>query len=440
MKDMRNYIFIFCSLLSYAGLGQDILTVEEAIAQGLQNNFDIKIARVGEEVSVNDATVGNAGLLPSLNLQGQKSWATQDVTQVFLDGRENTRDGASSQNLNGSLNLTWTLFDGLGMFYTLDRLNVIKESGAINTKIIMENTVADLLTAYFTVVLENERLKVLDNTIQLSERRTEIAKNKYEIGKSSKVEYLAAQVDQNSDATLRLQVIERLNNAKIDLNRLMARELDAEFEVVEMIEFNGDLNLGELLNSANVKNPNLLLAQREMNSTYLQLQEVRAERYPSIDFNTGYTYNKSTSEAGFLQSNQQNGYNYGFTARMNLFDGFNTNRRAQNAKLAVQIRELDIQNQTLNIESDISKVFTSYRNSLNLIEIETRNLEVALENEEIALERYRLGNSTALELREAQTNAVEAESRLLNARYSTKISEVELLRLSGSLLQPQVRE
>lgn len=437
MTNMSKYIFIFCLLSGFIGYGQELLTVEEAIAQGLQNNFDIKIARVGEEVAVNDATLGNAGILPMIDLQGQKSWASQDVTQVFLDGRENTRDGARSQNLNGSVNFTWTLFDGLGMFYTLDRLNVIREAGTINTKIIMENTVADLLTAYYTVVLENERLKVLDNTLQLSERRTEIARNKYEIGKSSKVEYLAAQVDQNADATLRLQVIERLNNAKIDLNRLMARALDAEFEVVDIIEVNGQLELSDLLNSANVKNPNLLLAQRNMNASYLQLQEIRAERYPSINFNTGYTYNKSTSEAGFLQSNQQNGYNYGFTARVNLFDGFNTNRRTQNARLAVQMNELDIKNQTLTIESDISKVFTSYRNSLNLIEIESRNLEVALENEEIALERYRLGNSTALELREAQTNAVEVESRLLNARYSTKISEVELLRLTGSLLQPQ---
>ena len=102
--------------------------------------------------------------------------------------------------------------------------------------------------------------------------------------------------------------------------------------------------------------------------------------------------------------------------------------------------QYEIKNQTLNIESDISKVFTSYQNSLNLIDLETQNLDVALENEEIALERYRLGNSTALELREAQTNAVEVESRLLNARYSTKISEIELLRLSGSLIQPTASE
>ncbi len=430
---------LFLSLLlgfSSSSIAQEILTVEDAISQGLQNNFDIKIARVGEEIGINDATLGNAGLLPTVDLQGQQRWASQNVNQRFISRSDTTINGARSQNLNGSINFTWTLFDGLGMFYSLDRLNVTKEAGAINTKITMENTIADLLTTYYTVVLENGRLKVLDNTIQLSERRTEIAKNKYEVGKSSKVEYLAAQVDQNADATLRLQVIERLNNAKIDLNRLMARSLDAEFEVVDIIDINGTFALEDLLNAANIKNPNLLLAQRQMNASYLELQEIRAERYPSIDFNTGYTYNKSTSDAGFLLSNRQNGYNYGFTARMNLFDGFNTNRRAQNARLAVQISELEIKNQTLNIESDISKVFTSYQNSLNLIDLETQNLEVALENEEIALERYRLGNSTALELREAQTNAVEVESRLLNARYSTKISEIELLRLSGSILQP----
>ncbi|MEM8893847.1 MAG: TolC family protein [Bacteroidota bacterium] len=437
MKAIPFFISIF---FASSILAQEVLTVEDAIRQGLLNNYDIKIARVSEEIGINDATIGNAGLLPTVDLQGQQNWASQNVNQQFFNGNENIRDGARSQNLNGSANFTWTLFNGLGMFYTLDRLNVLREANAFNTKVTMENAIADLLTAYYTVVLENERLKVLDNTIQLSERRTEIAKNKYDVGKSSKVEYLAAQVDQNADITLRLQVIERLNNAKIDLNRLMARDLNSQFEVSNLIDINGEFQLEALLNSANLKNASLLLAQRNLNANYLQIQEIRAERYPRIDFFSSYTYSKSTSEAGFLESNRQDGYNYGFRATVNVFDGFNTNRRSQNAKLSAQIGELEIKNQTLNIDSDISKVFTSYRNSLNLIDLESQNLDVALENEEIALERYRLGNSTALELREAQTNAVEVESRLLNARYSTKISEIELLRLSGSLIQPAASE
>jgi outer membrane protein TolC len=76
----------------------------------------------------------------------------------------------------------------------------------------------------------------------------------------------------------------------------------------------------------------------------------------------------------------------------------------------------------------------NYQNSIDLITLERENLGVARENAEIALERYRLGNSNALELREAQRNAVEAETRMIDAIYNTKIAEIELMRLSGQVV------
>lgn len=417
---------------------QEALTLEQAIATALENNYSIKISKVGQDIAANNAHPGNAGFMPSVEILAGKSWSSQDVRQLFLNGNVNERDNAKSENFNSSGNLNWTLFDGLGMFYTLDRLNFEKEAGSINTKINMENVIANVLVAYYTVMLENERLKVLTNSISLSEKRVEIAKNKYEVGKASKLEYLAAQVDNNTDKTLLLLEEELYQNAKIDLNRLMGRSLMADFVVDGGIDINTQLVLGELLSTANVQNPSLLLAQRNMNIAYMQLQEIRAERYPNIGFNTTYAFNTSSSEAGFLATNRQTGFTYGFTARMNVFNGFSTTRRAQNAKLLHQSSELQIKDLTQSIESDIIKTFTSYQNNINLVKLEEQNLDVARENEMIAMERYRLGNTTAIELREAQINLVEAESRLINARYRTKVSEIELLRLSGNILRPSL--
>ena len=433
---MKYPLFLIAFILSFGLTAQETLTLEDALTLALENNYAIKIARKNQEINTNNDDLGNAGFMPSLILDARKNWSSESVNQVFLNGNTNERDGAASENFNATATLQWTLFDGVGMFYTLDRLGMEKEVGAINTKIAVENSIAQLLNAYYTIVLVKERLEVLNNSILLSERRKEIAKNKYEVGKASKLEYLAAQVDYNTDKTLVLQEEESLNNAKIDLNLLLGRAPSIQFEVFDEIDFSRNLRLDELMSTATIKNPNLLLAQRNKNIAYLQSQEIRAERFPQIDFLTNYTYNTSSSEAGFLASNQRNGYTYGFAATMNIFNGGNTNRRAQNAKINMQATELQIDQLTLEIESNISKVYTSYLNNLNLIDIEEENLEVAKENEEIALERYRLGNTTALELREAQVNLVEAESRLLDARYRTKLSEIELLRLSGNLLNP----
>jgi outer membrane protein TolC len=445
--DTNNWLtktkYWFCAgflLLSTSTVAQELLTIENAISTALQNNYNIKISKLSQEVAANNAEFMNAGFMPSVDLQFNKNWSNQNVKQEFLDGRLNTRDGAKSQNFGSSANLSWTLFDGLGMFYQLDRLENLQNASVLATKVSIENVLADVLVAYYTVTLQNERLLVLKNSIVLSEKRVEIAKNKYEVGKASKIEFLAAQVDFNTDQTQLLQEDELYKNAKVDLNRLLGRSLSVDFSPTESIEIINYLQLEELLNTANVQNPNLLLAQRNMNIAYLQTQQIRAERYPVINFNSGYSFNTASSEAGFLASNRQNGYNYGFTARINVFDGFSINRRTQNAKLNVQQSELQIKDLTQSIESDIIKTFTSYQNNINLIALEKQNLDVAKENEEIALERYRLGNTTSLELREAQINLVQAQSRLLNAQYRTKISEIELLRLSGNILRASERE
>jgi outer membrane protein TolC len=427
-------------VLSTITSAQELLTLENAISTALQNNYDIKITKLGQEVAANNADFMNAGFMPTVDLQFNKNWSTQNVKQTFLDGRLNTRDGAKSQNFGSSANLNWTLFDGLGMFYQLDRLENEQNASVLTTKVSMENVIANVLVAYYTVTLQNERLLVLKNSIVLSEKRVEIAKNKYEVGRASKIEFLAAQVDFNTDQTQLLQEDELYKNAKVDLNRLLGRSLIIDFSPTESIDIINYLQIDELLNTANIQNPNLLLAQRNMNIAYLQTQQIRAERYPIIDFNTNYAFNTASSEAGFLASNRQTGYSYGFTARINVFDGFSINRRTQNAKLNVLQSELQIKDLTQSIESDIIKTFTSYQNNINLIALEKQNLAVTKENEEIALERYRLGNTTSLELREAQINLVQAQSRLLNAQYRTKVSEIELLRLSGNILRASETE
>jgi len=71
---------------------------------------------------------------------------------------------------------------------------------------------------------------------------------------------------------------------------------------------------------------------------------------------------------------------------------------------------------------------------VELAELEYLNLEVAQENEEIAFERYRIGKSNPLELREAQNNRLNAEVRYLETRNTAKIAGIELQRLSGLLL------
>lgn len=420
---------------SMQAAAQTVLTLEEAIKEALERNFSVKIVANNEEVAENNFTRGNAGFLPTVAVTAGKSFQTADTYQEPFTGTPREIDNAKTESFQSSASVSWTVFDGLRMFYAYDRLDNQREAASLATKVQMENVIALLLSNYYTIAVAQERIDVLNNTIQLSERRLEIARNKYEVGKASKVEFLAAQVDYNADKTLLAGEEQRLYQAKVNLNNMLGRSSGTEFVVNQVIDINRTLQLQELVEATRASNPSLLQSQRLLNASHLMAEEIKAERYPSLALVGSYFYNQNNSQAGFFAINQQNGYNYGLTARWNIFNGFDVTRRLQNAKIAEENASLTNESLSLDLEAAVYNAYASYQTNLGLIEIEQQNLQVAKENEEIALERYQLGNSTPLELREAQVNAVQAESRLINAAFQTKLAEIELLRLSGNLIQ-----
>ncbi|MDQ3536520.1 MAG: TolC family protein [Bacteroidota bacterium] len=416
-------------------LAQNILTLEEAIRIGLENNYSIKIAQKDLQIIENDVTIGNAGFLPLIQAQATRTFTIEDSDLLFLDGRVQDVQNAQANLLNGNVILEWTIFNGLGMFIALERLNEFKRAGQVNARIIVENTMAGIINTYYLIVLEKERLRVLDNSVQISNVRLNIAKDLYEVGRTSKSEYLAARVDLNADKSAYIQQQEIYNNAKIDLNLLLGRDLQVDYSVLDEITVDENLDIETLLNNLVLSNANLQFAKRNMNIADLQMREIRAQRMPQLRLVGGYRFNRSVAEAGFVLQNQSSGFNYGLVASFNIFNGFNQTREIQNARISLETTELQLRDLELQLNSEIRKVYQSYTNNINLLELENANLALARENAAIALDRFKLGRSTPLELREAQRNEVDAESRTINASYSIKIAEIELLRLSGNLLK-----
>ncbi|MFP4092679.1 MAG: TolC family protein [Cyclobacteriaceae bacterium] len=421
---------------SFSAQGQDTLRLAEAVQVGLENNFNIRIARNNVGIAENNHSLGNAGFLPTVDVLASRDFDIQDSELNFASGDNQIVNGARSNNFTASGLLSWTIFDGTRMFVTYERLAEIRQASELDAQVVLENLISDISAAYYTVILEQARAGVLQNAVELSNERRKLARNLYEIGKASKLEYLAAQVDYNADTSALIQQKGRLYNASVNLNTLMARPPETEVTVPEQIDANLELDLEDLRENTLAGNPNLLLARRNQRIAYLQMKELQAEILPEVNLNLGYNYATSEAQAGFVLGRRSNGVAYGISANMTLFDGFNRIRQSQNARVLIENSELQIENLRLQLQADLQSTFVDYTNSIRLLELESNNLEIARENAAIALERYRLGRSTALELREAQINAVQAESRLIDAIYTTKIAEIELLRLSGQIMQP----
>ncbi|PTX18114.1 outer membrane protein TolC [Pontibacter mucosus] len=425
-------------LLPGKAFSQEQLSLEQAIRIGLQNNYDIQIAGRQEAISQNNVTLGNAGILPNIDGRASRTFSENNSRQEFNTGPDRVREGASSNNISYGVNLNWVIFDGLGMFINLERLKTLEKSGELFTKQTVENTVADIIASYYEVARQSSKIKAIQDAIAISEARAEIAQAQYEVGVSAKVEILRAQVDYNADRSELLLQEEVLQNAKINLNQLLGRNPDTDFEVTDSIVVDPTVNYSLAANNLQAANPLLQRLQLERQLAHLDIRSVRARRFPTVTAQSAYNFSRSEAEPlNEFQArfNQNRGYNYGLSLNVPIFNGFNLNRQAQNARINLETADLEFRREENRLQADLARAYSQYANRLQLLELEESNVKLAQENAEIALERYRLGILTAIELREAQRNELVASNRLIDIQFQAKSAEIELKRLSSTLLQ-----
>jgi len=417
---------------------QNTLTLEQAIAMALEKNYAIRISEKQIRIAENDNTLGNAGFLPTVTAAAQKNYTTSHLRQEFFNALQAPLDraGVNNNNSNSGATLNWTIFDGLGMFVAQDQLEELERSGRTNAKITIENTVADISSAYYEIIRQYQRVRALRNALDISKDRLELAQAFYDVGTGSKVDFINAQVDYNGDTATYIAQVQTLRNAKIDLNALLARNTTEDFEVSDTTIVRRDISIDDLRQSLLAQNPNLVFAAQQRRLAELNVKALSAQQYPQVELLGGFNYNTSNNQAGFgLKKGRNDVWSYGARVSVNVFDGFNQRRRIQNAKinsLIVEDQESDTKNQLL---AAFDRSVLSYRNSLQLVSLEQANTKLARQNVDIAFERYRVGNSTSYEFREVQRNTVAAETRLIEAEYNAKLAEIELLRLSGGMLE-----
>lgn len=414
---------------------QEILTLEEAIEIALKNNYSISIAENEAKIAENNFTLGNAGLLPQINVNATQNYSINNTKQELLSGQIIDRTGAKSNSFNAGVSLNWTIFQGLALFITYDRLKELRDIGEINFKAEVERTVALVTTVYSDIVRQTKTLKVIEEGIKISEERLRLAEDKLEVGAGAGVDVLQAKVDLNSDKSSMLRQQLNINNLKTTLNQLLGREINTNFNTAEVFKLNTDLNYDDLLNSLQKKNSSIILSEKNKNISSLMLSGLKSLRLPRVSAFVNYNYLYSESQAGFTISNQNLGFTYGLSLSFNLFDGFNQNRQIENASITLKNSELLYNDTKSKIISEFERQYKAYQNNLTLLKLEEENFEIAERNIEIAMERFRLGTYSPLELREAQRAYTAAQNRLVESQYQSKVAEIELMKISGLLIK-----
>jgi outer membrane protein TolC len=415
---------------------QDTLRIEDAIKQGLEKNFAILIARNEAQIAENNNTLGNAGFLPVVTADGAVTKRVEDnETQYSTNAIPDRNDkGAETTVYNYGVDASWTVFDGLKMFATQERLSLQENIGNEEARLQIENLLADLVNGYYQIVGQQKANKVLQNTVEVSRERIRIAETKKDLGSGSEFDLLQARADFNEDRAALIRSGTILKQAKILVNQILSDSSFADFDVEASIEMRDLLDLKSLLTDSYNENTSLTIARLNEQVSSEEIKELRGDWFPQISLNGGYGYNRTESSSGFADFSKTSGINYGITARINLFDGFNKRRASQNAQLRLKNEQLRLDELRLNISSQVQQVYEQYSDALSLIELEKENLEFIKKTQEIAIERFRLGTISSVELRETQLSLLNAENRLISAQIEAKRAETELLRLSGKIL------
>ncbi len=430
-----NKLLLFLLLIGYSVGAQTILTLNDALKITLANNYAIQIAKNEAEISKANNSPGAAGMLPVVTGTINQDNQVQNTEQKFLNGTENKRDGAKSNQLNAGVELGWTIFNGFKMFATRNKLKELQEIGELRMKQQIEQVFSRVIKAYADAASARQQVKSNEELVQISTLRLQLAEDKFKAGRSPKTEVLKAQVDLNADRSALMRQQNVLRNSKITLNQLLGRNADIDFEVEDSLIINKEYKLEELLSKTGNQNTTLQIARRNEYAGRLFLNEAKADRYPVIQLKTGYNYGRQESEAGFLQSASNTGYHYGAGLSINLFNGFDVSRKIQNARLGLQSVSLVYKDSMARIDAAIRQAYNTFMLSSQLLTIEQENVKIAQQNAEITLEQYQAGVITSIELRMAQQNLLDSKIRLSNAMNEAKLNETELLRLSGELLK-----
>ncbi len=433
-------------LASGSVFAQDLtLSKEEAMALALEANYGIRMARNQVAIAENNSSILNSGYLPTVVAVAGANYNRDDSTiefpgQTLEDGSPRPDlelNKAEAQRYNSALQVDYTLFDGLGRYYNYKSLKESYELSALQARETIENTMLQMLAVYFEIARLTENEKVLQEALRISSERVKRAQYAFEYGQDTRLNILNAEVDVTNDSINLLNTRQQLANAKRDLNRLLGGELDRTYQVDTLVNFIPELKLQDFITEAEANNVALLQAESNLELNAYDIKIARSGYLPRVGLTGSYGWNLNQSAASaFFPGVNSETYNLALGASLtwNLFDGGGTAVRTKNARIAYENQELRKKEIRLQVNTDIQNALAVYENRLEIYRIQEQNVLTNENNFERSREQFRLGRITSIEFRQAQINLLNAKTNKNLAKYDAKLAELQLLQLTGQLL------
>jgi outer membrane protein TolC len=432
---IKKLVTLFLIITFVQVNGQEMLSKKEAVQQALENNYGIKISNNNVKIAENNKGILNTGYLPSLTGNAGATYSLDDTEAVFSNGNITNLTGAESSRYNASINLNYTLFDGLGRLYNYKQLKEQYNLSELQARETIENTVLQLFSVYFNVAKLSEDVALLNQSLKISKDRLERVQYQFEYGQNTKLAVLNAEVDVNNDSINLLNTKQFLTNAKRDLYVVLGKNEAPNFKVDTLVNFSLTPTRQELFDQVKKNNVTLLQTEKNIAISDFQLKSNKSGYLPSIGLTGTYGWNKNNNNAAsFLTTSTNTGLSGGINLTWNIFSGGRNRTQVQNAKINLETQQLQKQQIEIEVNRDFNNAWEDYENKLFILQTQQKNVQTNTDNFNRTEENFKLGQITSIEFRQAQLNLINAINAKNAAKYEAKLSELQLLQLSGELL------
>jgi len=435
---MKKNIILLLLFIPFLSFSQESLSLENAIKVGLKKNFDIQLNKKNKEITQLNNNLGNSGALPTINISSKKENAVSDQSN---NPTSFIQEILKSESLNASTNMSWTLLSGYRIQATKEKLRQLEFLSNGNLTLTIENTTQAIILSYYNCILQKERLKLLQNVVNLSRERLIYQKTKYEIGVSSKMDVLQIETSLLTDSSNLLTQRLNYNNSVKNLNLVLGVDLNSEWDLTDKMStktqvFNlFDLQSETFQNNTNIKNQcinNEIIRQ--------DITLAKSVYYPIVSFNSGASYNESTYDignSGFEGDNTGETLNYyaNISVNFRLYDGGKYKTLLQEAEIKHDINDLNLEKQHREIKHQLSINYEKYNSRIIIYNLSKKAFDIAEINYQLANDKKNRGTINSFNLRDIEIAYLNSGISYLQATYNLNESYLELVKITGGILQ-----
>lgn len=435
MSKAVNYIFLFFLAATYLN-AQESLTISDAVKNTLENNLDIKISENFEKIAKNNSSILNNNFLPSVQLGSDFNTNIQNIEIETPNGISGELNDTKTDNSSAVISLNYNIIDASGRKYNFEKSKELYNKSKLEVKAIIENILLQLFTVYFEVGRLSEEEQILKDALEISKKRYERKLVQYEYGQTNNLEVLNAEVDVNTDSINLLNISNKLNNAKRDLNLIMNIDLESEIYISNKINFLNQDELTSLFSNDINNNTQYLISEKDVVISNLDKKAIKFSYLPSLGLTGSYGWNESVNDNpyAFYNKSISDGFSAGINIRWNIFSSGKKIIANRNAVINQENSILNKEKVILELKKELKSTYQSHLNNLFILDAQNQNLKTNKNNFERNSERYNVGQVSSIEFRRAQLNLLNAELSRNSAKYRAKISEAYFLKISGELI------